>query len=220
MTDFEFPAGTRGLALFGPSGSGKSTFIDAVLETFPRDFVRPYIVTTRPPRHGESPEERRFLSADEFLAAKTSGDIVYASEHYGHWHGARRQQLEEMSQTGKILLLDPNQFPRLKMLSRMFQQGKLVVISFVPRPLEEITNMSDDALMNLFAERMNRRGNMASEELQLRLEECLDTMRECCRNHPRHVFVNDFARPFDVQRAEFLNLLRTEFPELPSNSLR
>jgi len=71
----------------GPSGVGKSFLIEKVMTLFPDSFVTPPVVTTRPPRAGEQPVDRHFVTVQEFRRMQEEGAFAVADEFQGHWYG-------------------------------------------------------------------------------------------------------------------------------------
>jgi guanylate kinase len=89
-----------------PSGSGKSTLVKRLMESDPLlDFSTS--VTTRSPRAGEiDGESYHFVSVDEFLRLKDSGELLEWAEVFGNFYGTARSVLEKARQRGHDLILD------------------------------------------------------------------------------------------------------------------
>lgn len=112
-----------------------------------------------------------------------------------------------MAQSGKALVFDPNQFERLAMIEAMFPDVEIGTIYFVPRNLDELARLSDDEIKSIFGERMGIRGDLARDEVQARVDECVLTMRECCRRQVSPLIINDFKTPIDALYEEFESLV-------------
>jgi guanylate kinase len=89
-----------------PSGSGKSTLVKRLMESDPLlDFSTS--VTTRSPRAGEiDGESYQFVTVDEFLRLKDSGELLEWAEVFGNFYGTARSVLEKARRRGHDLILD------------------------------------------------------------------------------------------------------------------
>lgn len=89
-----------------PSGSGKSTLVKRLMESDPLlDFSTS--VTTRSPRAGEiDGESYQFVTVDEFLRLKDSGELLEWAEVFGNFYGTARAVLEKARRRGHDLILD------------------------------------------------------------------------------------------------------------------
>ena len=89
-----------------PSGSGKSTLVKRLMESDPLlDFSTS--VTTRPPRAGEvDGESYQFVSVEEFLRLKDSGELLEWAEVFGNYYGTACSVLERARQRDHDLILD------------------------------------------------------------------------------------------------------------------
>jgi guanylate kinase len=93
------------VVLSGPSAAGK----DAVLEALGRTglaFTRVVTVTTRTPRPKESPGvDYHFVSVDEFLALRDSGQLLEWADVYGKYYGTPRRATQEALDRGETVIL-------------------------------------------------------------------------------------------------------------------
>lgn len=89
-----------------PSGSGKSTLVRMLLDAVDHvDFSISF--TTRPPRKGEMDgESYHFVSREEFLAMRDSGQMLEWAEVFGHFYGTPRSILDQARGRGHDLVLD------------------------------------------------------------------------------------------------------------------
>jgi guanylate kinase len=89
-----------------PSGSGKSTLVKRLMESDPLlDFSTS--VTTRSPRAGEiDGESYQFVTVDQFLQLKDSGELLEWAEVFGNFYGTARSVLEKARRRGHDLILD------------------------------------------------------------------------------------------------------------------
>jgi guanylate kinase len=75
------------IVVSGPSGVGKSTVVEGLLERSSK-LVLSVSLTTRPPRKGEREgEEYRFVSRDQFLAARDAGELLEWAEVHEYLYG-------------------------------------------------------------------------------------------------------------------------------------
>ncbi|MEX2304267.1 MAG: guanylate kinase [Bryobacterales bacterium] len=89
-----------------PSGSGKSTLVKRLMESDPL-LAFSTSVTTRSPRAGEiDGESYHFVTVDEFLRLKDSGELLEWAEVFGNFYGTARSVLEKARQRGHDLILD------------------------------------------------------------------------------------------------------------------
>ncbi len=89
-----------------PSGAGKSTLVNALLAQEPG--IRLSIsYTTRPPRPGEqNGREYHFISAENFLAQRETGEFLESAEVHGNYYGTSRVLIAEQMKAGTDVLLE------------------------------------------------------------------------------------------------------------------
>jgi len=86
----------KNLIVCGPSGSGKSTLVKLLVQMFPDKYVKATQCTTRPRREGESPDEYKFVSHDEFkkLASSLVGITHIGENSYGSIMDGKEQRIQ------------------------------------------------------------------------------------------------------------------------------
>jgi guanylate kinase len=90
----------------GPSGVGKSTVVNRVLEA--RENISISVsLTTRPPRRGEvDGVDYHFVTSEEFLRRRESGDLLEWAEVHGNLYGTRADFVENTIGGGTNVLLE------------------------------------------------------------------------------------------------------------------
>lgn len=89
-----------------PAGTGKTTLAEMVSRAFPSSVVQSISCTTRPPRPGEKDGvDYYFLSKLEFEEKILAGDFLEHAEVFGHYYGTLKRHVEEITSSGKHLLL-------------------------------------------------------------------------------------------------------------------
>ncbi len=84
------------VVITGPSGAGKTTVTEALLERI-HDSVRLITTTTRGKRQGEADGvDYDFVTTEEFLKMKESGDFFEYAQVYGQYYGSRKTKLEKL----------------------------------------------------------------------------------------------------------------------------
>jgi guanylate kinase len=92
------------LVLSGPSGVGKTTIAKKLREA---GIPRVMTTTTRAPRQGEvNGREYRFLSREEFEAAKARGEFLEYAEIVGNLYGTPKTEIERQLSAGKLVMVD------------------------------------------------------------------------------------------------------------------
>ena len=95
----------------GPSGVGKDTIINALISKFPERFARPINATTREMRENERQgNPYLFLSEEEFLKLRASGEIFEHTIRHGTYRGMRKSSFDEILGNGKIALRDCDKY--------------------------------------------------------------------------------------------------------------
>ena len=95
----------RLVVLSGPSGVGKDTVIQAVRRRLP-ELQRPVAYTTRAPRRGEADgREYSFVTLEEFLRLRESGEFLETATVHGNLYGTSKRRVEELLQSGRDVLL-------------------------------------------------------------------------------------------------------------------
>ena len=95
----------------GPSGVGKDTIINELIARYPDRFARPINATTRSMRENEyQGYPYLFLSEEEFLNLRASGEIFEHTIRHGTYRGMRKSSFNEILNSNKIALRDCDKF--------------------------------------------------------------------------------------------------------------
>ena len=120
----------------GPSGVGKDTIITELINRYPSKFDRPINATTRPMRENESQgNPYLFLTEEEFLKLRATGEIFEQTIRHGTYRGMRKSSFDEILNSNKIPLRDCDRFG-LDALKQVY--GDIVKGIFLTCPKEEI----------------------------------------------------------------------------------
>lgn len=107
------------LCFIGPSASGKTSTLEYLINKYPEVFDRVITNTTRAPRPNEiHGVHYYFLTTNEFLRKKISGEIFESSEYppdSGKMYGTDWNEIERILSKGKtpIVILDWNGYQAL-----------------------------------------------------------------------------------------------------------
>ena len=89
-----------------PSGSGKSTLVKRLMDS-DDNLAFSTSVTTRKPRKGEiEGESYEFITREEFIPLRDSGELLEWAEVFGNYYGTSRQALARAKRQGRDLILD------------------------------------------------------------------------------------------------------------------
>jgi len=89
-----------------PSGAGKSSLVNALLAR-DTEMVLSISCTTRPPRPGEeSNKHYRFVSTEQFMQMRDSGNLLEWAEVHGNYYGTPRDRVEQAPAQGRDVLLE------------------------------------------------------------------------------------------------------------------
>ena len=92
--------------IVAPSGAGKSSLVNALLEA-DHSLQLSLSCTTRAPRAGElDGRDYSFISKEQFLAKKSSGDFLEWAEVHGNLYGTSRSWIEGQMQKGSDVILE------------------------------------------------------------------------------------------------------------------
>lgn len=95
----------------GPSGVGKDTIINEIIRRYPEKFGKPINACTRQMRENESQgNPYLFLSEEEFLKLRQSGEIFEHTIRHGSYRGMRKSSFDEIINNGKIALRDCDKY--------------------------------------------------------------------------------------------------------------
>lgn len=167
MTD---AASGRLIIISGPSGAGKSTVVRELMEQCGLPLARSVSATTRPPRSGETDgEDYFFLSDDEFLRRRESGDFLECKEVFGlgHWYGTLREQVATGLAEGKWVILEID------------VQGALAVLE--QNLFDPITVFIHPGGMDQLEERLRARNTESEQAIAARLATASSEMRSMHR---------------------------------------
>ncbi len=160
--------------LSAPSGGGKTTIARRLLERR-RDIGYSVSGTTRPPREGEvDGVDYRFLSMDDFTAARQSGEFAEWAEVHGHYYGTARAEVERVLGAGQHVLMDID-VQGARQFHAAFPDTVLI---FVLPPSGEVLKT-----------RLSGRKSESRERLLVRLRNARMELGEVGRYH--YVVVND-----------------------------
>jgi len=94
------------LMVVAPSGAGKSSLVNALLES-DHSLQLSLSCTTRDPRAGElDGRDYAFISKEQFLAKRDSGDFLEWAEVHGNLYGTSRSWIESQMQKGSDVILE------------------------------------------------------------------------------------------------------------------
>lgn len=142
------------IVVSSPSGGGKGTLIDRVLKTVPGvSYSISY--TTRAPRPGEqNGREYFFVSAAEFEAMLSRGELLEWANVYGYLYGTSRAQVEKERAAGHDIILEID------------VQGAASIRQLVA---DEVTVFILPPSFELLRQRLVARGTDAPADLERRL---------------------------------------------------
>ncbi len=90
---------------FPATGTGKTTVAGRALLRL-TNTARLITCTTRPMRDGEvEGRDYHFLSKESFQAKLDAGDFLEYDQHYLHWYGTRRSDVERARQAHDVVML-------------------------------------------------------------------------------------------------------------------
>jgi len=93
------------VVISGPSGVGKSTICHRLCERIPAEFS--VSVTTREPRPGErTARDYHYITREEFIRLRDSGQLLEWAEVYGHMYGTPLAAVDEVVRTGRVIVLE------------------------------------------------------------------------------------------------------------------
>jgi len=95
------------LIIEGPSAVGKDTIINELIKRYPERFGKPINATTRPMRENESQNDPYlFLTDEEFIKLRQSGEIFEHTKRHGTYRGMRKSSFNEVIDSGRIAVRD------------------------------------------------------------------------------------------------------------------
>lgn len=146
-----------------PSGTGKTTLLKKLLHADPAlRFSISY--TTRPPRPGEvHGKDYFFVSPAEFHRLESQGALVESVEQFGYRYGTSGPWISASVAEGHDLVFDLDT-RGARAIRTHFSQAVLIFV--LPPTWEELTR------------RLQDRGDLEPEELERRLEQGRNELRE------------------------------------------
>ncbi len=162
------------ICVSGPSGVGKGTVIKRAMQMRP-DLAHSVSVTTREARIGEQEGvDYYFRSQDQFRAMLEAGNILEYDQYCDHFYGTPREQLEQMVNQGRDVLMD------------ITVPGSLAVMENYPAC---ITLFLMPPSFTELRRRLEKRGTECSEIVRKRLDKARDEI--ALANRFQYVVVND-----------------------------
>jgi guanylate kinase len=167
------------LILSAPSGGGKTTIARELLRRRP-DLGYSVSCTTRLPREGERHGiDYNFVSRDEFLAARTRGDLAESAEVHGELYGTLRIEVDRILASGRHVVMDID-VQGTRLFAAAYPDAVLV---FLMPPNPEV-----------LVSRLKARGTETPQALVRRLRNAIGEVQSVGLYH--YVVVND-----DLERA-------------------
>jgi guanylate kinase len=162
------------LILSSPSGGGKTTIAHALLERR-NDVGYSVSCTTRAARPGEvNGRDYYFLTPDEFMAKRASGEFAECAEVHGRLYGTLKKEIERVLGAGKHVILDID-VQGARQIATAFPQAVTV---FVLPPSGEV-----------LLDRLRSRKSESPQQLVVRLHSALEELRAV--EEYEYVVVND-----------------------------
>jgi guanylate kinase len=146
-----------------PSGTGKTTLLNRLFEA---DTGLRFSIsyTTRPPRPGEvHGKDYFFISPEEFQRLRDQGAMAECVEQFGYWYGTGKEWIEARLAEGHDLVFDLDSRGG-RAIKAHFPQAVLIFV--LPPNLAELER------------RLTGRGDLQPQELQRRLKQGRDELRE------------------------------------------
>lgn len=143
------------LIIEGPSGVGKDTIIDTLISRYPDKFGKPVNASTRAMRPNETQgNPYLFLSEEEFLKLRQTGEIFEHTIRHGTYRGMRKSSFDEVLNSGKIALRDCDKYG-FKALKELYPE--IVTGIFLTCDKETIKNrlLSRDEPLESMTARLN-----------------------------------------------------------------
>jgi len=175
------PASGCLFVLAAPSGGGKTSLVRALLEREPG--IRLSVsYTTRAPRPGEQDGiHYHFVDEPAFMALKERGEFLEHAHVHGYWYATSATWLRQEVQHGHDVLLEID-WQGAQQVRRLMPEA--VHIFILPPSLASLK------------ERLEKRGQDASDVIVRRLDAAREEMRHC--GEFDYVIMNqDFARAVD-----------------------
>lgn len=162
------------IIISSPSGGGKGTLIKELLETIP-DLGYSVSLTTRAPRFGEEEGKHyHFVTPKKFEEEIRTGGFLEHAEVHGNMYGTSIRQIENITETGKDVILEID------------VQGAAAVLEKAPQAVSIfILPPSFETLRS----RLIARATEGENDLEVRLRNSIEEVRQYARF--KYVVVND-----------------------------
>ena len=99
------------LIIEGPSGVGKDTIVNEIVKRYPDKFGKPINATTREMRENESQgNPYLFLTEEEFLKKRQSGEIFEHTIRHGTYRGMQKSSFEGILNSERIAIRDCDRY--------------------------------------------------------------------------------------------------------------
>ncbi len=163
--------------IVGPSGVGKSFLMERLQQQYPESFVVAKLLTTRPPRPGETALDRQFVSEEKYLAMRANEEFIWSDSfydnHYGYTHEAVRPN-------DKHILI--NALPPMTALFSAFPDVVIIGLTIAPENCE------------LIKQRLETRGDPSSA-----IRKRLATLREDIKiMRDNRAFIERHGKLFEI----------------------
>lgn len=162
------------IILSAPSGGGKTTIARRLLELRP-DLGYSISCTTRAPRGTERDGvDYYFLTRDEFLSRRTTGDFAESAEVHGNLYGTLRSEIARVLDSGRHVVMDID-----------VQGARQMAVAFPQSVMVFVLPPSGQVLLD----RLRNRKTESPQELAARLHSALHELRSV--EEYEYVVVND-----------------------------
>ena len=186
ITNAPKPQGTL-FVVSSPSGGGKGTIIRHVLDVVP-NLSYSVSFTTRAPRSNEMDgREYFFVSRQVFDEMVAAGEFLEWACVHGHFYGTSRRQVAEETAAGTDIVLEVD------------VQGAASVRDL---PLDSVSVFILPPSYAVLRERLIARGTDSPEELEVRLRNAPDELRQYSAFD--YVIINDRVEPAARQLASII----------------
>ena len=151
------------IIISSPSGGGKGTLIREVLEHVP-DIGYSVSLTTRAPRFGEEDGKHyHFVTRERYEEAIAKNEFLEYAEVHGNLYGTSATQIEKITSTGFDVILEID----VQGAARVRQKVEGAISIFILPPSFEVLKA-----------RLTARATEGSEDLELRLRNSIDEVRQ------------------------------------------
>ena len=151
------------IIISSPSGGGKGTLIREVLEHVP-DIGYSVSLTTRAPRFGEEDGKHyHFVTRERFEEAISKNEFLEYAEVHGNLYGTSAVQIETITSTGFDVILEIDVQGAAKVRGKV----EAAIGVFILPPSFEVLKA-----------RLTARATEGSEDLELRLRNSIDEVRQ------------------------------------------